>query len=743
MRSPVFPLLRGLIRDRIVQFFLASAGALCALVFFPFLPGGQRLILPDRWLEALGMAWATGACWANVGRTGEAGERTFWRLLGASLAVRTAALLTFAWAPGGPSNLARGVASDGMFFVSYMIMLLALEHEPGRPPSSDTRLQRRLRVAGWLCITSSWTAYALMVPAGVVGPAYSRLIPFWMSFLVFDVMVSARLAFVLRSCAASRWKGVFGALLAGTVLGACRDALDACRMTFVQVNLASAGAAVAILLPLGFVVAARLRRGPFDAVPADASTSGGEAMGGLVSIGSANLIAAVGLAGVHVAGLGFGWMPRDLWNAENAIVTVGVISMGALALIAYRMLDRQRAAMQRWQEDVEVQGLETEKMEAIARLAGGVAHEFNNVLTVIGGFAELAMDGGPTQGPVFDALAGVRSAADRATVLTRQLLTIGRRGFASAQAVCLNDTVRALENAMRRIIRPGVALVTDLDPNLGPVSVNPGQIEQVIVNLVVNASDAMPDGGTLTITTRAGVHLLAGVPGRRGARPDAYVLLQVADTGHGIPPDILPRIFEPFFSTKEPDKGTGLGLATVYGIVRQSGGVVTVSTAANVGTTFSVHLPPLAQPVSAEVAEPQPAAVPGTETILLAEDEPAVRDLATSILRRAGYTVLAAANGEEALRIHGGHRGRIDLLLTDVIMPGMSGRVLAERILASQPGVRVLFMTGYSDDALVRHGVLDGRFSLLPKPFSAHSLTSDVRRVLDRHATRPASRGPA
>ncbi len=737
LRAP--RLVRLLLRDPIVQLYLLSVGSLLALVVLPVLPHAERSNLGEYWLEPLGMVWAVIACWARASRSVERRERTLWLLLGGSFAFWTAALLVYAMVPDRAWTLGWDVAADGLFFGSYIAMLLALESEPQCRPSAARQVQSRLRVAAWTFIILSWAAYALAVPVHVLGANYDSFLPIWLSYLVFDAVVVTRLVGVLRLRQTARWRVVYGSLLAGTLAGAATDILDmAAGWRLLSDRLGEAVVWMYALPALGFVLAARLpATGLAEVTPAQAPDTD-DAMNGLLPIGSAVLIAAVSLVGIHVVALGFGAMPPALQPLENVVVTVATLVLAVVSLVAYRTLDRHHSAAQRWQDDATLQSLEVERMESIARLAGGVAHEFNNVLTVIGGFAELAMDGLPPSGPVYEALSGVRIATDRATALTRQLLTIGQRDFVKAQPVRLHEAVQTLVGPLQKMIRPGVTLVTELEPGLEPANVDPGRLEQVLVNLVVNANDAMPDGGTITIAARPHSPPPESTRGASTVPPGAFVELQVRDTGHGIPPDVLPRIFEPFFTTKEPGKGTGLGLATVYGIVRQSGGTVTASSTPGAGTTLSVVLPTVATPDLPHPSEPHAIVSPGTETILVAEDEASVRDLTAAILRRAGYTVLTSANGDEALRVHESHDGRIALLLTDVVMPGMNGRVLAERIVARQAGIRVLFMSGYADDALVRHGVLDGRLSLLLKPFTAHALTSEVRRILDRPPQWPA-----
>jgi PAS domain S-box-containing protein len=374
---------------------------------------------------------------------------------------------------------------------------------------------------------------------------------------------------------------------------------------------------------------------------------------------------------------------------------------------------------------------QSQKMEAVGQLAGGVAHDFNNLLTVINGFGDLLRDrlapGDPLHGPVDE----IRKAGERAAALTYQLLAFSRRQMLRPVLLDLNEAVADAETLLRRLIGEDVELVTVLRPALGCVQVDPGQLQQVILNLVVNARDAMPQGGRLTLET-AKVDLDATCAQQRLVQPGPYVMLAVSDTGCGMDADTQAHIFEPFFTTKEQGKGTGLGLATVYGIIKQSGGHVWVYSEPGIGTTFKIYLPRVE--AAGEAGDPvaPPTALPcGSETILLVEDEDQVRTLVEGVLQDAGYTVLVASRGDAALPLAAQHAGRIDLLLTDVVMPGMSGRDLANRLTPDHPGMDVLYMSGYTDDAIVHHGVLDSGVVLLQKPFSPAALLYKVREILD------------
>ena len=373
------------------------------------------------------------------------------------------------------------------------------------------------------------------------------------------------------------------------------------------------------------------------------------------------------------------------------------------------------------------------KMEAIGRLAGGVAHDFNNLLTVIISYSKMLSDAAEREGTPSVEPQQILFAAERAAELTRQLLTFTRQQIVQPQVVNLNVIVRESESLLRRLIREDIAVRTVLDPALLHARIDRSQLEQVIVNLAVNARDAMPDGGHLIIETQ-NVDLDAPyVRGHVTVKPGRYVMLAVSDTGMGMDREMQSRIFEPFFTTKGPGKGTGLGLSVVYGVINQCGGHIWTYSEPGKGTTFKIYLPAVLE----AVGDP-PGAVPparpshrGTETILVLEDEPAVRELVRTILSRNDYTILSAATAEEALRLCREHPGAIHLLLSDVIMPGMSGRHVVEQVLPGRPEMKVLYISGYTSDAIAHHGVLESGVAFLQKPFSADSLLQKVRDVLD------------
>ena len=384
--------------------------------------------------------------------------------------------------------------------------------------------------------------------------------------------------------------------------------------------------------------------------------------------------------------------------------------------------------------ELEEQYRQAQKMEAVGRLAGGVAHDFNNLLTVISSYTHLALVGLPPYDQRRGMIEEIQEAAERAAALTRQLLAFSRRQVLQPKVLDLNRVVAGAEALLRRLIGEDVVLALQLEPGLGPVKADASQLEQVLMNLAVNSRDAMSQGGTLTFATSSVVVSTLSEAAERGVpAPGRWALLRVTDTGIGMDAESRRHAFEPFFTTKEQGRGTGLGLATVYGIVQQSGGVIALESEPGRGTTFRIHLPQVDEPVVAVERRPARAAAPANaETLLLVEDEPAVRTVAREALRTQGYTVLDAADADSALQVAAAYEGGIALLVTDVVMPGMSGRGLADRLVALRPQLRVLFVSGYAGDALQVHGVPEEGLNFLQKPFTPDGLAVKVREVLDQ-----------
>ncbi|MGC2466465.1 MAG: PAS domain S-box protein [Candidatus Acidiferrum sp.] len=412
-----------------------------------------------------------------------------------------------------------------------------------------------------------------------------------------------------------------------------------------------------------------------------------------------------------------------IWVSDTAVVVPGSDSHPVMEGIIVDITERKL---------LENQLQQSRRMEAVGRLAGGIAHDFNNLLTIIKGYAELALQRTGIQPELRADVMQIDNASERASMLIRQLLAFSRRQVLQPKVIDLNAIVLALDKLLARLMGEHIEMVTRCGANVGNVKADPAQVEQVIMNLVVNARDAMPKGGRLTVetfnvdldSTYARDHV--------SVKPGAYVMLAVSDTGMGMSPETVAHIFEPFFTTKESGQGTGLGLSTVYGIVKQSGGYIWVYSEPGKGTTFKVYLPRVTELAESKTGAVQlPGAGKGSETILLVEDEEAVRELASRILSAKGYSVVVAKSTQEAEQLATKHAGEIHLLLTDIIMPGTSGRELARRITERHPRTRVLYMSGYTDNVLAQGGVLEAGLSFLQKPFTPGALVQKVRDVLD------------
>jgi two-component system, cell cycle sensor histidine kinase and response regulator CckA len=419
---------------------------------------------------------------------------------------------------------------------------------------------------------------------------------------------------------------------------------------------------------------------------------------------------------------------------------VAVLKAGAADFLARSNLMRLNAAIERELASVksrrervrlEEQFRHAQKMEAVGRLAGGVAHDFNNLLTVITGYSDLLLASRDLKETQRTALEEIRRSAERGGQLTHQLLAFSRRQPLEARTLRINELILQTEKMLRRLIGEDIELVTIAAASRDAVEADAGRLEQVIMNLVVNARDAMPTGGKLTIET-ATVNLAESYSAKQlGVQPGPHVVIAITDTGTGMDEETQIHLFEPFFTTKNPGRGTGLGLATAYGIIRQSGGAIGIVSEVGKGTTVRIYLPLAKRKLEREAEQAFAGPLTGAETILLVEDETRVRKLIVDVLEGRGYTVLEATRGEEALRLLNAHGGPIDLALVDVVMPEMSGPDLMRQIEPLRPGMRVLYISGYTDEAIVHHGISESGAAFLQKPFLPDALARKVRQVLD------------
>jgi len=401
-------------------------------------------------------------------------------------------------------------------------------------------------------------------------------------------------------------------------------------------------------------------------------------------------------------------------------------------LVFVRDITRRRQTEEE-KAKLEAQLAQAQKMESVGRLAGGVAHDFNNLLTVINLYSDMALRSLEPDNPLRQDLEEIRRAGDRAAQLTRQLLIFSRRQPLEMRTLNLNEVLQGLAKMLPRLLGEDIPLQMKLAPDLGYIHADPGQIEQVVVNLAVNARDAMPEGGQLTLETVNTTLDKLFLRLHSGVEEGEYIMLAVSDTGVGMTEEVKAHLFEPFFTTKGPGKGTGLGLATVYGIVKQHRGHIWVYSEPGLGSIFKVYLPRVeAGPAATSRSEEATALPRGSETVLVVEDEPAVRSVAVRVLSGLGYQVLEASSGLDALQVAATWGQMIHLLLTDVIMPEMNGKALAEQLTALYPALKVLFISGYTDETISHHGVLEEGVAFLQKPFTPSRLAHKVREVLDQ-----------
>ena len=414
------------------------------------------------------------------------------------------------------------------------------------------------------------------------------------------------------------------------------------------------------------------------------------------------------------------------WTHEDQTFAASISDMAAMAVESDQRRQERHKTLQ-----LEAQLRQSQKMEAVGRLAGGVAHDFNNILTLISGYGTMALSRLSADDPIREYIQEILTAGDRAATLTRQLLAFSRKQLLQPTTLSINTVVASIEKMVRRLIGEDIEVITALDPGLGFVKADQSQIEQIIVNLAVNSRDAMPKGGKLTIET-SNLDLEAGHDhGRINVTPGPYVMFAVSDTGEGMNKETQSHIFEPFFTTKEEGKGSGLGLSTVYGIVKQSEGYIWCYSEPGHGTTFKVYLPrtfPTGETTEHKGSDIIPAM--GTETILVVDDLEVIRRLTCEILKVGGYTVLQAPGGDEALQIEGSHAGPIHLLLTDVVMPKMNGGDLAKAFSLRRPAAKVLYMSGYTKDAISQNSILDPGVEFIEKPFTPSTLLRKIQKVL-------------
>jgi signal transduction histidine kinase/ActR/RegA family two-component response regulator len=726
-RGGIRSLAHGLAEDWCVRAWFLLAAAF--VVTYAVVPA-DHLAWLDLAAYPVFVAGPLVACLAGLGAMAGAAERRLWGVLAAGFGLWLLAAIAGTFVIPSALGMNIRVAADAIYLLHFVPFIGALV-TLGSPAASAERgsLARWIRPAFFAASAIGWVTYAVLLPASL---ATSTLNSRWLAFMVLDLVVLVSLGILARQSRTRRGLVILSSLFGAFLLVAGARAVDALLARAQVPSPHGSGATFLWNLPfLALVLAIRLRH----ILPETATETTPAPLAPRASPATLVLVlTAFSLPVVHTAAMVFGLVDPLIRPAQDVTVASSTLFFFILGAALYHVTEIDRSRLARERRDLERALLQTQRMEAIGRLSGGIAHDFNNLLTAIGGYADMVAESLPDADGTARAMRHVRAGVEQATGLTRQLLVFSRRQVLHAETVDVNDVLRDVPARHRHLLGGRIDVQLVLSDDAPMAWVDPVQFEQVVLNLLVNSRDAMPDGGVIRISTDDVIHGDGRAGGWPDSKPGRYLRLRVADTGIGIPADVLPQIFEPFFTTKEPGRGTGLGLAQVYGIVGQTGGRVAVESTVGRGTTFSIDLPasdasPLVAP-SLLGLEPR-----GTETVLLAEDEQAVRELVRSMLTTGGYSVLVAGSGEEALAVAGRHPGHIDLLLTDVVMPGINGRVLAERLTRLRPDVAVLFMTGYTDDTVVRHGVLDGAVTLLPKPFTRRNLLDAVRQVLDGTAT--------
>ncbi|MFQ5742694.1 MAG: ATP-binding protein [Acidobacteriota bacterium] len=670
-------------------------------------------------------------------------ERRFWHLMSAGFTSWVAVRLLYALVPVDSWYDWIDFSSDLLYLFFYLSIVLAIEARPHAPKRYDaSRALRGLESAGTIFFIFGLLVYFVIIPSTVNIETYQTFVPSLLLYVVLDAYLAIRFAHARRLSACRRWRSTYGWLALTAVLWTATDLVEALQYAEI-VPWAWPGSLPDLFWYPPFltvIVAARLREHFPGATTARslsaAAASEGEA---LRSSWSGPLVAYV--LAFPLIHLGFNMLglldPRSR-SAREVCLLLALIVLGGMAVAYQRLLVKENRRLAQEHQSVTGQLQLSQRMEALGRLAGGIAHDFNNLLMVINGYCDLLLRGAGSDGSFVTDVEEIKRASDRAAALTDSLLTVSRRRVIEPKVLDLNAVIEGLSEMVRRLISENINLELVLDPNPGRVKADRGQIEQVILNLVVNARDAMPEGGSLIIETRKSHLDEAYVRAHPGVEAGSYVSLVIIDTGCGMDADVASHIFEPFFTTKGPGEGTGLGLSTSYSIVAQSGGHIDVKSAPGAGTTLEIFLPAVEAAIDVEETVASVAAVSAaSETILLVEDEVPVRSALGRMLSMNGYEVLEAGGGEEALEVSDDHTGPIHMLLTDLVMPGMDGSELAELLRGRRPAIKTLFISGYAGDVVTRLGTLQDGAAFLAKPFAADTLLQKVRHLLDGWGDRP------
>jgi two-component system, cell cycle sensor histidine kinase and response regulator CckA len=725
-------------RDPIVLLAAAVYALVAVVCLLLALPVRLRATLTS-WADVVLLGLALAQSWRTFRDERAAGGRRFWGLVTASLGTWFVVVLLSA--AGGAERWGSGfsVLTDGLFLVYYLGLILATTRKPDDlPRRAELSAILVTEVAGACILACGLLAYFIVLPSRLTPGAYATFVPSLTLFVLLDSALLGRLAWWARGTPGGRWHRVYLALAISLACTLLHDAHELATYTRGESLAPSPWDLVWWAQFVTLAIAARAARPHEGERPASpdqpretGATARRQALGAVVPF-------AFVLPGVHLAGRLLGGFDPALDTSRETLVLASVMVLGGLAVIHQVLLDRRFRIVRGHLRDAQGQLQQARKMEALGRLAGGIAHDFNNLLSVILGYSEV-LQGRCTPG---DRIAGpveqIRQAAERAATLTRQLTVFSRGQLTQQQVVELDRAVEAVVPLLRRLVGDRVTVVVTPGVPGGLVNVDPFQFERALINLAANAGEAMPDGGTLAVRTSA-VDLREDGPKRIGALPaGAYLVVELSDTGTGMTADVRAHLFEPFFTTRPRDRHRGLGLSLVYGIMSRLGGHIDVASVPGQGTTVRLYCPRHAEerPAGAEA----PASAPTGEglTVLLAEDEDDLRDLMRSFLEEAGFVVLDAADGRAALDLATQYPGRIDALVSDVVMPGIDGKELARRLGTERPEMRVLFVSGYTPDLLDGLEMAIAPPDLMQKPFTMQELVARVREVVAGGRRAPA-----
>lgn len=732
-------LLRELLRDPFVRLQLATSAALSLPYWLPILTPDQLTHFSRFWLCLPLMVWPTIGCLWNLG-TVPVAERGAWRTMAAGLACWLVALAVVALWPADQWSPLENAIEAVLYMAYFLLVILAFAAMPldGVRPT-DSPLERQLARLGLIIFVTGWVLYIVVLP-GILDDRFSGevIVDSPMS-LVLGLTVIAQAAFRWRRSASARSRAIAASMVFASLTLLLTDSLNFLGVVSVLDLVDGRWTDVFWMIPgLAMVLMVRVRHctfPPFRAASTDAMTAEERtpiALGIYLMIGGMSFLIVDAL--LRVAGF-IGLSDRPATTSAELTLIAASLSLMMLAAISHWLLNERSARLRAERRQMQARLDQSNKMEALGRLAGGIAHDFNNLLTVVAGSSELLQLSLPGNSPLRELMQSNRDAVERAAALTRQLLVFSRRQVADSTTIDPHDVIAKMTDMLGRIIGETIRIVVALAPERPHIRIDPVQLEQVVLNLVMNARDAMPRGGTITISSRR-METTVDYPVDSGVlAPGPYVAVSVRDTGTGIPEAVRPHVFEPFFTTKSSDGSRGVGLATVYGIVRQHDGGINIESTPGEGATFTFYLPSADVPATPRELPVALAPRDGTNgTVLLAEDDPHVREITREMLVSRHYTVLEADTPMRAIELCRSHAGPIDLLLTDVMMPEMNGVELSKRITRARPQTAVLFMSGYPDEDLAHTGASVQQLNFIAKPFSCSSLTRKIHAVLEAGA---------